>query len=165
MVTDQAEKDARMTIDNVTNKTNDKNRRRRRRRARPEDAEESVEITAGQTARKARPTPSRRERESKSGGNLITRSFRAIGGYLGETRDELQKVTWPSRQDSMRLSGIVLAVTIVFSIGLGILDFLYGELFALGFGGGSNNWLVFVVFAVVVIVVVTLGLRWIRRNS
>lgn len=153
-----------MTIDNMTNKTNDKNRRRRRRRARKDDADESVEITAGQTARKDRPTPSRRESNGKSS-NLVTRSFRAIGGYLGETRDELQKVTWPSRQDSMRLSGIVLAVTIAFSIGLGILDYLYGELFALGFGESPNSWLAFVVFGVVVIVLITVGLRWLRRHS
>ena len=36
----------------------------------------------------------------------------AVVRYLRETRGELRKVTWPTRQESWRLTGIVLAVTI-----------------------------------------------------
>lgn len=42
--------------------------------------------------------------------------------YLRETRAELGKVTWPTRQEWLRLSGIVLAVTVAMSIILGVTD-------------------------------------------
>ncbi|MGJ3240010.1 MAG: preprotein translocase subunit SecE [Anaerolineae bacterium] len=45
-----------------------------------------------------------------------------IRSYLGEVRTELQKVSWPSRDDVIRLTRIVLLVTIVTSIGLGALS-------------------------------------------
>jgi len=42
--------------------------------------------------------------------------------YLRETRAEVAKVTWPTRQEWLRLSGIVLAVTIVMAFILGAAD-------------------------------------------
>ena len=47
----------------------------------------------------------------------------ALVKYLRETRGELRKVTWPTREDSQRLSLIVIAVTIAMAIFLGLLDF------------------------------------------
>ena len=44
--------------------------------------------------------------------------------YLRETRAELAKVTWPTRQEWLRLSGIVLAVTVVMAFILGAADAL-----------------------------------------
>jgi preprotein translocase subunit SecE len=43
--------------------------------------------------------------------------------YIRETRGEMRKVTWPTREDSQRLTLIVIAVTIVMAIFLGVLDF------------------------------------------
>ena len=43
--------------------------------------------------------------------------------YLRETRGEMRKVTWPTREDSQRLTLIVIAVTIAMAIFLGLLDF------------------------------------------
>ena len=42
--------------------------------------------------------------------------------YLRETRAELTKVTWPTREEWLRLSGIVLAVTVVMAFVLGAAD-------------------------------------------
>ncbi|MCB9437537.1 MAG: preprotein translocase subunit SecE [Anaerolineales bacterium] len=38
----------------------------------------------------------------------------------------MRKVTWPTREDTIRLTRLVLAVTVVFSITLGLLDVFLG---------------------------------------
>ena len=45
--------------------------------------------------------------------------------YFREARAEMRKVTWPTRQEALHLTGIVLAVTIVMSILLWVLDLLF----------------------------------------
>ena len=54
-------------------------------------------------------------------------SSNALSQYLRETRGEMRKVTWPTQDEAWRLTGIVLAVTIAFSIFLGLLDFLWSN--------------------------------------
>ena len=39
-----------------------------------------------------------------------------IGRYLRETRGELRKVTWPTRDEAWRLTAIVLGVTAAFAV-------------------------------------------------
>lgn len=51
--------------------------------------------------------------------------------YLKETRAELRKVSWPTREEALRLTGIVLATTVAFSLFLGVVDYLLSRLFAL----------------------------------
>lgn len=51
----------------------------------------------------------------------------ALVRYVRETRGELRKVTWPTRQESQRLTAIVLGVTAVMAIFLGLLDFLFAN--------------------------------------
>jgi preprotein translocase subunit SecE len=41
--------------------------------------------------------------------------------YIRETRGELRKVTWPTREEAWRLTLIVLGVTAVMAIFLGVL--------------------------------------------
>jgi preprotein translocase subunit SecE len=45
-----------------------------------------------------------------------------IARYLRETRGELRKVTWPTRQESWRLTTIVLGVSIVMAVFLWLFD-------------------------------------------
>jgi preprotein translocase subunit SecE len=45
--------------------------------------------------------------------------------YLRETRAELRKVHWPTRQEAWSLTKIVLAVTISMAVLLGLLDYLF----------------------------------------
>jgi len=54
-------------------------------------------------------------------------SQNALTRYLRETRGELRKVTWPTRQESQRLTAIVLGVTAAMAIFLGILDFIFSR--------------------------------------
>lgn len=51
--------------------------------------------------------------------------------YFRETRGELRKVTWPTREDAQRLTLIVLGVAVAFSLFLGLLDFGFSELVGL----------------------------------
>ena len=51
----------------------------------------------------------------------------ALVRYFRETRGELRKVTWPTRQESQRLTAIVLGVTAVMAIFLGLLDFIFSR--------------------------------------
>jgi preprotein translocase subunit SecE len=55
----------------------------------------------------------------------------AIIRYLKETRAELRKVNWPTRQEAINLTFIVLAATVAMAIILGAIDFLFAKLFAL----------------------------------
>jgi preprotein translocase subunit SecE len=50
-----------------------------------------------------------------------------ISRYLRETRGELRKVTWPTRDESWRLTAIVMAVSLAFSIFLWVFDTLFSN--------------------------------------
>jgi len=49
----------------------------------------------------------------------------ALIRYLRETRAELRRVRWPTREEALNLTKIVLVVTISMSILLGLLDRLF----------------------------------------
>ncbi len=48
-----------------------------------------------------------------------------VFSFFGEVFSEMKKVTWPSRQETTRLTMLVLAVSIAIGAMLGVLDFLY----------------------------------------
>ncbi len=50
--------------------------------------------------------------------------------FLRETRDELSKVTWPSQDEIIRLTLIVIFISIVVGAYIGGLDFLFTKLIA-----------------------------------
>lgn len=43
-------------------------------------------------------------------------------GFLSQVRAELKRVTWPSRQDVLRWSGVVLAALVFFGVFVAVLD-------------------------------------------
>ena len=47
--------------------------------------------------------------------------------YLRETRGEVRKVTWPTRDESWRLTAIVMAVTLAFSVFLWVFDTIFSN--------------------------------------
>lgn len=51
--------------------------------------------------------------------------------FLSEVKNELYKVTWPSRNDTIRLTAIVIGISIAVGIYLGTLDLLFTELLKL----------------------------------
>ncbi len=51
--------------------------------------------------------------------------------YFRETRAELRKVTWPTREQATRLTLIVLAVVVFMAALLGVIDYVFAALFRL----------------------------------
>jgi preprotein translocase subunit SecE len=54
--------------------------------------------------------------------------------YLKEVRAEIRKVTWPSRQEVLRLSAIVIVVLVVMSAFMAIIDYAFSWLMRLIIG-------------------------------
>lgn len=57
-----------------------------------------------------------------------TKSENALMRYFKDTRAEVAKVTWPTRQEGLRLSWIVLVVTIISAIVLFGVDSLFASI-------------------------------------
>ena len=51
-------------------------------------------------------------------GNRITK-------YFNETRAELRKVTWPTRDETRNLTTIIVIVTVAMAMFLGLLDYIF----------------------------------------
>ncbi|PJF22984.1 MAG: preprotein translocase subunit SecE [Phototrophicales bacterium] len=120
-----------------------------RRRKGQEESTEQDSQARGVTQGKGKQTPGKRNRTASTDnqGNFIVRSIRSVQGYFQGVRDELRKVVWPTREELIRLSRIVIVVTLATSAILGAFSFLFTELFVLGF----ENSLVFVGFGVAVL--------------
>lgn len=69
------------------------------------------------------------KREEKK--TATTPQVNPVVKYFRETRGELSKVTWPTREESQRLTVIVLLVTIFMALFLGLLDFSFSNLLRL----------------------------------
>ncbi|MEL6148996.1 MAG: preprotein translocase subunit SecE [Chloroflexota bacterium] len=110
-------------------------RRKRRKEAREEVNEEVEETEKGITAKKGYATPSSRRGEEATGiqsNNPIVRGFRRVFEYFDGVRSELEKVTWPTREETIRLTWIVSGVTVASALFLGGLSILFTEVFNLG---------------------------------
>jgi preprotein translocase subunit SecE len=66
-------------------------------------------------------------------GDDVERTLRdnAIVRYFRETRAEVRKVVWPSRQEAIRLSLIVISVMVAMSAFLGVADYLFAQVIGL----------------------------------
>lgn len=76
-----------------------------------------------------------------------TKSENAIIRYLRDTRAELRKVRWPTRQEAWGLTRIVLAVTVAMALFMGLLDYL----FSLELSGLVGRNIVAIIIACVVL--------------
>jgi len=59
------------------------------------------------------------------------RSWQSLPTFFKEVKSELTKVTWLSRQQTLRLTAIVLAVSVVVAIFISLLDYLFTKLMGL----------------------------------
>lgn len=50
--------------------------------------------------------------------------------YLKEVKTEMQRVSWPTRQEATRLTLIVVGVTVVVAVLIGTFDFIFTKLMA-----------------------------------
>ncbi len=51
--------------------------------------------------------------------------------FLKEVRSEMEKVSWPTRQEATRLTLIVIGVSVVVALFIGGLDYAFTKLMAL----------------------------------
>ena len=115
------------------------------------DEQEEGAITEG----KGRATPGRRSRKAKKGkneaseGNALIRPLFVAGEYFSNVRSELNKVAWPSREDTRRLTILCINVTIASALVLGFLSVLLTEFMQLGLAPG-NWWLILLVIIAMV---------------
>lgn len=76
-----------------------------------------------------------RERSLQLGGGLpLGGVFKKYFGYIGEVREEMRKVTWPTRRMVITETVVVIFVLVFFFALLYVLDHLYAIFF---------NWLLF----------------------
>jgi len=113
--------------------------------------EEVVENKA-LTPKKGVATPSRRKVEvaeqKKEEGNFITRPLFAFREYVEGVQEEMQKVAWPTREETTHLTYIVTGVTLASALVLGLLSFAFTFLFELGLTQPLVFIGVFVVFLI-----------------
>lgn len=46
-----------------------------------------------------------------------------IGEFLKDVKIELRKVSWPTRQETIKLTGVVILISVILAAFLGLLDF------------------------------------------
>ncbi len=54
--------------------------------------------------------------------------FARIGKFFSEARTELRHVNWPTRQEALRLTLIVIGISVGLAIFLGAFDYLFTSL-------------------------------------
>jgi len=60
--------------------------------------------------------------------------WKKVKTFLTEVKVELKKVNWPSRQDTIASTGVVVVVVLVISFYLGIIDILLSRMVTSIFG-------------------------------
>jgi preprotein translocase SecE subunit len=55
--------------------------------------------------------------------HFLTEAYANAGQFLKDVRSELRKVTFPSRQETLASTAVVITVVFIISVYLGIVDF------------------------------------------
>ena len=63
----------------------------------------------------------------------VQKQSRGIGLFYRETIGELKKVSWPTREEAIALTRVVIIVMVIMSIFLGGLDWAFFEFFEIVF--------------------------------
>ena len=51
----------------------------------------------------------------------------SLGRYISEVRGEVRKVVWPTREQAIRLTAIVLAATLAMTVMLFTFDYIFSK--------------------------------------
>lgn len=60
--------------------------------------------------------------------NVTSKHMQNPLAFLKETRDELNKVTWPTQQEVVRLTVVVVLVSLLVGVFIGSVDFVLTKL-------------------------------------
>jgi preprotein translocase subunit SecE len=79
--------------------------------------------------------------KSKSSAAAVTpKEENVVVRYIKETRAELRKVVWPTRDETKNLTIIVVSVTVAMAIFLGMLDYIF-QMVTAGVIRGDYVWI------------------------
>jgi len=92
---------------------------------------------AGQVGADGAPTAAPRDRRAAAQQRVQGERTRP-GEFVKEVRAELRKVSWPSRQEVLRYSMIVLVALAVFTALVFALDVVFGDFFKNMFDAGTT---------------------------
>jgi preprotein translocase SecE subunit len=56
--------------------------------------------------------------------NKLTGWFQRTVGFLGSVRDELKKVTWPTRPELIKATRMIIVLSIILGMVIGLMDWL-----------------------------------------
>ena len=62
------------------------------------------------------------------------RKFHELKSFFSEVKTELKKVTWPSRQDLIDSTKVVIVATLIMTVFVGIVDQVLSRIIKLVFG-------------------------------
>lgn len=93
---------------------------------------------AGQVGADGAPAAAPRDRRAAAQQRVKGERTRP-GEFVREVRAELRKVSWPSRQEVLRYSMIVLVALVVFTGLVFVLDILFGDFFKNMFDTGTTT--------------------------
>lgn len=60
----------------------------------------------------------------------LTRPFKKIVGFIKEVWMELQRVVWPSHEETNAYTGVVIVAVAIVAAWVGLLDFIFTNLVA-----------------------------------
>jgi len=97
----------------------------RKRTEKNQKAAEQTKKSARDDKKKGRPAGKRKSSARRDASHKGSKSRNPIVRYFQETGDELRKVAWPSREQAVRLTVIVLGSTIATAVFFGVLDRIF----------------------------------------
>lgn len=69
----------------------------------------------------------KKEKRNKRPADKKAKEANPVTKYFRETRGEMRKITWPTREESWRLTLIVMAVSTAFAIFLWVFDAIFSN--------------------------------------
>jgi preprotein translocase subunit SecE len=90
--------------------------------------------------RRAPPAPARPVRQAKSAPAFSPTSIGrglvdGVREFVYDTRTELKKVVWPTREQTINLTGLVIAVSVAVAAFVGAIDLVFQRFFQMLVGG------------------------------
>ena len=82
-------------------------------------AEEKTAVVKAEKSKKSKPAKAKKEKSKKA------------SKFFADLKSEMKKITWFSKKDTLKSSGLVVAVLVVFAIVIGAIDWSFGQLVAL----------------------------------
>ncbi len=67
--------------------------------------------------------------------NAVKNFVAGVAKFFRDTRSELKKVVWPSREDTKKNTIVVLVVVVIAAVVLFVLDAVFGGILGLVIGG------------------------------